>query len=575
MNILFKTRQQRLSAFARRRKSVNDNKSPKRDKKKTTCPKCGRENGYTQLKENLFVCPHCGSHYRISAKERIRQLTDENSFRETDRTMTTTNSDNFTDYTEKLEKYKAETGLNEAVVTGTAKIGGIRCAIAVMDSHFMMGSMGAVVGEKITRLTELATKKDLPLIICCASGGARMQEGIVSLFQMSKTTAALKKFSDNGGLYISLLTHPTTGGVSASFATLGDIILAEPDATIGFAGKRVIEKTINQHLPPHFQTSQFLLEKGFVDMIVPRGNLKQTVADLLRMHSATGSKELARAGRTNDFYQSSRVKNSRGITAWQRVQTARHANRPKAQDYLELLFDDFYQLHGDRHYGDDGALLAGIATFHGVPVTVLAQTKGKDLQENIDKNFGMMHPEGYRKALRLAKQAEKFHRPVITFVDTSGAYPGQGAEERGQAQAIAQCLMQFSDLKTPVICVVLSEGGSGGALALSVADRIVMLENAVYSILSPEGFASILWKDGSRVREAAEAMQLTAYHLQEKGIIDYIIREPAGGAQENIHQVADGIDNYIATELATLLKKKEKTLLEERYQKFRRIGTTE
>lgn len=575
MNILFKTRQQRLTAFARRRKSVKDNNSPKRDEKINTCPKCGQDSTYTQLKENLYVCPHCGRHYKISAKERIRQLTDENSFREIDRNMTTVNSENFEGYTEKLEKYKADTGLKEAVVTGTARIGGIRCAIGVMDSHFMMGSMGGVVGEKITRLIELATKKNLPLIISCASGGARMQEGIISLFQMSKTTAALKKFSDNGGLYISLLTHPTTGGVSASFATLGDIIIAEPDATIGFAGKRVIEKTINQQLPDHFQTSQFLLEKGFVDMICPRQEIRQTVSDLLALHCRTDGKELNKTVHSSDFYQSSRVKNSRGITAWQRVQTARHTHRPKAQDYLELLFDSFYPLHGDRHFGDDGALLGGLAFFHGLPVTVLAQTKGKDLQENMDKNFGMMHPEGYRKALRLAKQAEKFHRPVITFVDTSGAYPGKGAEERGQAEAIAQCLMQFSDLKTPVICVVLSEGGSGGALALSVADRIAMLENAVYSILSPEGFASILWKDGSRVQEAAEAMKPTAYHLQEKGIIDHIIREPAGGAQENIQLVADGIDSYLSSELATLLKKKEKTLLEERYEKFRRIGTTE
>ncbi len=574
MNILFKNRQQRLTSFQQRRKKANkDNNSPKQDKKTNACPSCGQICTYTQLKENLYVCLHCGNHYRISARERICQLTDENSFRETDRNMTTTDSDSFEGYTEKLEKYKAETGLNEAVVCGTATIGGTKCAIAVMDSYFMMGSMGSVVGEKITRLIELATRKGLPLVISCTSGGARMQEGIISLFQMSKTTAALKRFSEKGGLYISLLTHPTTGGVSASFAMLGDIIIAEPDATIGFAGKRVIEKTINQQLPEHFQTSQFLQQKGFVDIIAQRKDIKTTIAGLLAMHSGSHSMHSRKSRR--DFYQTSRMKNSRGITAWQRVQTARAPDRPKSQDYLPLLFENFIPLHGDRYYGDDGALLAGIADFHGMPVTVLAQTKGKNLQENIDKNFGMMHPEGYRKAIRLAQQAEKFHRPVITFVDTSGAYPGKGAEERGQAQAIAQCLQIFSGLKTPVICVVLSEGGSGGALALSVADRIVMLENAVYSILSPEGFASILWKDGSRVQEAAEAMELTAYHLKEKGIIDHIIREPAGGAQENIPAVAQAIDSCIYSELVQLMKKKEKTLLDERYAKFRRIGTTE
>ena len=219
------------------------------------------------------------------------------------------------------------------------------------------------------------------------------------------------------------------------------------------------------------------------------------------------------------------------LSAWDRVYLARHPRRPKAQDYLKRLFHTFYELHGDRCYGDDRAIIGGIAMFEQTPVTVIAQAKGRDLQENMKRNFGMPNPEGYRKALRLAKEAEKFHRPIITFVDTSGAYPGKGAEERGQAEAIAQCLYTFSDLQTPIICIVLSEGGSGGALALSVGDRLVMLENAVYSILSPEGFASILWKDGSRAKEAAEVMKLTAHDLMDKGILDAVIEEPLGGAQ--------------------------------------------
>lgn len=260
------------------------------------------------------------------------------------------------------------------------------------------------------------------------------------------------------------------------------------------------------------------------------------------------------------------------LSAWDRVYLARHADRPKAQDYIELMFDDFYEMHGDRKYGDDAAIIGGIATFKGVPVTVIAQSKGKTLEENLKKNFGMVNPEGYRKAIRLAKQAEKFHRPIITLVDTSGAYPGKGAEERGQAQAIAECLFEFSNLKTPVICVVLSEGGSGGALALSVGDRIVMLENAIYSILSPEGFASILWKDDSRVKEAAEVMKLTSYDLLEKEIIDAIVKEPLGGAQQCIELVVNQLNQYISEELNTLMKKKEKTLLDERYVKYRKIG---
>ena len=253
------------------------------------------------------------------------------------------------------------------------------------------------------------------------------------------------------------------------------------------------------------------------------------------------------------------------LSAWDRVY-------PKAQDYLKRLFHTFYELHGDRCYGDDRAIIGGIAMFEQTPVTVIAQAKGRDLQENMKRNFGMPNPEGYRKALRLAKEAEKFHRPIITFVDTSGAYPGKGAEERGQAEAIAQCLYTFSDLQTPIICIVLSEGGSGGALALSVGDRLVMLENAVYSILSPEGFASILWKDGSRAKEAAEVMKLTAHDLMDKGILDAVIEEPLGGAQNDIEAVCERLRAYIHASLEELQKAKMPALLAQRYEKYRNIG---
>lgn len=261
------------------------------------------------------------------------------------------------------------------------------------------------------------------------------------------------------------------------------------------------------------------------------------------------------------------------LDAWDIVYLARHPKRPKASDYIKALFPDFLELHGDRCFGDDGACQSGLATFHGVPVTVIAQSKGKTLEENMKRNFGMLNPEGYRKALRMAKEAQRFHRPIITLVDTSGAYPGKGAEERGQAEAIAQCLEVFATIKTPVIAIVLSEGGSGGALAFSVADKIFMLEHAVYSILSPEGFASILWKDGSRAGEAAGVMELTAPDLKRKGIIDEIIKEPEGGAHVCFEYVIEQIDELLHNTLLELQKKKEKQLLSERYDKFRKMGS--
>lgn len=261
------------------------------------------------------------------------------------------------------------------------------------------------------------------------------------------------------------------------------------------------------------------------------------------------------------------------LTAWDRVCLARHPDRSKAKDFIDELFDHFYELHGDRYYGDDQAIIGGIGYFHNMPVTIIAQAKGKTLDENLKRNFGMCNPEGYRKALRLARQAEKFKRPIITFVDTAGAYPGVEAEQRGQAEAIAQCLYTFSDLKTPVICVVLSEGGSGGALALSVADRICMLENAVYSVLSPEGFASILWKDDSRYQEAADMMKLTSYDLYDKKIVDYLVKEPIGGVQNDLKLVVHDLDRYLYSELQQLIQMKEKDLLTKRYEKFRKIGS--
>ncbi len=260
------------------------------------------------------------------------------------------------------------------------------------------------------------------------------------------------------------------------------------------------------------------------------------------------------------------------ITPYQRVMIARSTNRSKAIDIINGLIQNFYELHGDRRYGDDHSIIGGIGFFHNKPITVIAQAKGKTVNENVFRNFGMCNPEGYRKALRLALEAEKFKRPILTIVDTSGAYPGKEAEERGQAQAIAECLYTFSDLKTPVICLVLSEGGSGGALALSVADRICMLENAVYSILSPEGFSSILWKDSSRVEEACDVMKLTSYDLYNKGIADYLVKEPDGGIQNDLKLVLNDIDKYLYSEFQMLMNMKEKKLLEERYEKFRKIG---
>lgn len=259
-------------------------------------------------------------------------------------------------------------------------------------------------------------------------------------------------------------------------------------------------------------------------------------------------------------------------SAWDRVVLARKAERPKALDYINNIFTNFIELHGDRNFGDDKSIVGGIAELNGMPVTVIGEQKGKNAKENIDRNFGMPNPEGYRKALRLMKQAEKFNRPIITFIDTPGAYPGMGAEERGQGEAIARNLFEMSKLKVPTISIVIGEGSSGGALALGVTDVIIMLENAVYSILSPEGFASILYKDASKSQEAAEKMKITSTELKRLGVIDSIVKEPKGGAQEDFKKVCNDLKNMILKDINRLSKKSQEELVEQRYEKYRKIG---
>lgn len=517
------------------------------------------------VKNGYYICPKCHNYFRVHAKHRLEMVADAGSFEEWDRGLCTRNPLQYKGYEEKIRLMQEKTGLEEAVVTGRAKIGGKEVALGVCDSRFIMASMGEVVGEKITRMVERATEEKLPVILFACSGGARMQEGITSLMQMTKTAAALKKHSDAGQLYISVLTNPTTGGVTASFAMLGDVILAEPNALIGFAGPRVIEQTIGQKLPKGFQRSEFLLEHGFIDAIVEREHLKKVLFQLIDLHEQKKIFE-----KPKDTYMEETVERKVG-TAWDCVTKSRMKNRPVGTDYIRGLFTDFIELHGDRYFQDDKAIVGGIAKFHGIPVTVIAQEKGRTTKENLERNFGMPSPEGYRKALRLMKQAEKFHRPVICLVDTPGAFCGIEAEERGQGEAIAQNIYEMSALKVPVLSIIIGEGGSGGALAMATANEVWILENAIYSILSPEGFASILWKDSKRAKEAAEVMKLTARELKEAGIVEEVIEEPQHFTVETLSSVCDNLERKIHHFLWKYKEISETDIAEERYKRFRNM----
>ena len=533
------------------------------------CNKCGGAIIAEDVKKDHYICPKCGGYFRVHARRRIEMVTDEGSFEEWDSDLQGGNPLEYKGYEEKLEKLQEKTGLSEAVITGKAKIDGRETAIGVCDGRFLMASMGEAVGEKIARAVERATEERLPVILFACSGGARMQEGIVSLMQMAKTSAALKHHSDAGLLYISILTDPTTGGVTASFAMLGDVILAEPKALIGFAGPRVIEQTIGQKLPEGFRRAEFLLEHGFLDAIVERPQMKAVLSKILALHENGKGTDFNRKECAQDLVADGRKEEK--LTAWQRVELSRRKDRPVGSDYIDALFTDFVEFHGDRYFADDKAIIGGVARFHGMPVTVIAQAKGRNTKENIERNFGMPKPEGYRKALRLMKQAEKFARPVICLVDTPGAFCGLEAEERGQGEAIARNIYEMSGLKVPVVSIIIGEGGSGGALAMATADEVWMLENSIYSILSPEGFASILWKDSSKAKEAAEVMKLTAENLKSQGIVERVFAEPQTYTVQNMDSVIMQINEAIEEFLMKYGSMSEQELIRHRYERFRNM----
>lgn len=538
------------------------------------CPKCGKMVDRDRVVKRKYICYECEGYFRVKMPNRIRMVADPHTFEPWFTDLPVRNPLGYEGYEEKLAEAREKTGLDEAVTVGQCKVFGEDIMLGICDSRFLMSSMGQVVGEKITAGIERAIEHRLPVFLFCCSGGARMQEGIISLMQMAKTSAAIQKLSEAGLFYCTILTDPTTGGVTASFAMLGDVIMAEPGALIGFAGPRVIKQTIGQELPEGFQTAEFLVEHGIIDGIVKRENLKKTIYLLVKAHQCKESHYAEfTPGKDATFVLNEILKEQsfkvRPKDAWEKVKAVRKVERPQACDYMEHIFDLFLESHGDRAFRDDPAIIGGVGFLDGQPVTVIAEHKGKDIKECQKRNFGMPMPEGYRKALRLMKQAEKFNRPIISFVNTSGAFCGIEAEERGQGEAIARNLKEMAALKVPVLCIFIGEGGSGGALATAVGNEVWMLENATYSILSPEGFASILWKDASRAKEASEVMHITAQDLKRLNVIEKIIPE-FGGADQT---TAAAIGGYMKEQIVDFLKrwqgKTGEEIAAQRYERFR------
>ncbi|MFC7259792.1 acetyl-CoA carboxylase carboxyl transferase subunit alpha [Streptomyces lutosisoli] len=541
------------------------------------CDHCRRPVYAKRLARSAGVCPECGHHRRLSARERLDQLLDPGSADLLSVPRTADDALGFTDtrpYHERLAEARERTGLDDAAIAVRGRIGGVEVALVAMEFGFMGGSLSGGVGELITLTAEAALTERRPLIIVCASGGARMQEGLISLMQMAKTSQALLALDEAGIATVSVITDPVYGGVAASFATLCDVIVAEPGARMGFAGPRVIERTINERLPENFQRAEFLREHGQVDVVAPRGELRATLTRLLGALAPAEHVEQEEP-HTADSVLLTDPEQVPDLDPWQAVRLARNLERPTALDYIGLLVEDFQELHGDRLGGDCPATVGGVGLFGGRPVMVIGQQKGHTAAALRERNFGMPVPAGYRKAARLMRLAAKVGIPVLTLVDTSGAYPGVEAERGGQAVAIAENLRLMSGLPVPIVTVIVSEGGSGGALGLAVADRVLALSNAVYSVISPEGCAAILWRDPDAAPLAARELGLHARELLAQGVVDGVVPEPEGGAQSDHRTTAERLAGAVRPLLEELTELTTDQLLARRRARFRVFGSSD
>jgi len=552
-----------LGAFAGHRRGERDEALAEIE----SCLSCGADLPGSELFQRYRVCPECRFHYTLSARQRIELLADSGTFREVNRSLGSLDPLSFSgqvSYRQRLVEAQKRTGLKEAIVTGVCHIGGNRTLIAVLDFGFLGGSMGCGVGEKTLLAFEMAARKKLPILTVVSSGGARLQEGVLSLMQMAKTAAAAKRLHALGLPFISVLANPVSGEVYASFANLGDIIIAEPGALVGFAPLRVVEETMGKPLPQGSHSTESHLEHGMIDYVVDRTRLRELLSVVLDLLSSRYRLTLVGKGELHEVLEPPRD------SAWQVVQLARHRERPTSLDYIARITSSFVELHGDRVYGDDGAVVCGLGDLSGQAVVIVAQERGHNDDQR--RHQGRAYPEGFRKAQRAMQLAAKFKLPLITFIDTPGAYSGLEAEERGIGNAIATSLAMMSDLPVPVVTVIVGEGGSEGALALGVADRILMLENAIYSVIPPERAAALLFRDASRAEEIAPALKLTAHDCRELGVVDVLVSEPEGGAHTDPDEAARQLKRFLVRQLVEVQAIPIRKLTKARYQKFRRMG---
>lgn len=530
------------------------------------CVFCEEEISETAAYRNYRVCPYCRFHYTLSARQRIELLADRRSFKESYKYLSSVAPIAFSrrgSYRNLLSQNQNRTGLTEATVTGICRIGDIRTMLVVLDFGFMGGSMGSVVGEKIALGLETAARRELPLVAVVTGGGARVQEGVLSLMQMAKTVAAANRFKEKGAPFIVALANPSTGQAYASFANLADVILAEPGSLIGLSPLRTLREASETPLPQDAHTAEAHLHHGLLDNVVDRESLKPRLTALLR--ALTGQK----LGK-GEFKAASRARPrpNPDPEVGEAVTAARHGERPSATFYIRTILEPFIELHGDRLNSDDRSIVAGVGYLCDRPVAVVGQQRPYSL----DGERYHVNPDGLRKAQRLIRLATRFSLPLITFIDTQGADPGLTAEEQGIGNALATTMSMMAAAPAPIVSAIIGEGGNEGALALGISDRILMQQYAIYSPIARNRALGGPYGDPELDREAAEALMLTAKDCLELGIIDAIAPEPAGGGHNNSREAAAFLQANLVRQLAAVSKAAPAKLLNARYKKFRQMG---
>ena len=512
------------------------------------------------------VCPFCRFHYTVTARQRVDLLADKGTFKESYKYVSSMDPLSFSRrsrYRKFLAEDQSRTGLTEAAVTGRCRIGDVETVLIVLDFGFMGGTMGSVVGEKVSMAFENAARRGIPAVAVVSGGGARIQEGVLSLMQMAKTVTAANRLRDAEVPFIVVLANPSTGQAYASFANLADVILAEPGSLIGLSPLRTLREVSKMPLPLDAHTAEAHVGHGLLDNVVDRENLQSRIASLLQILTAqkqgsSNHKNLLKA----------EPPESTEVEPWEAVTAARNSERPQASVYFRSMLDPFIELRGDRLNSDDRSIIAGLGFMDGQPVAVIGQQR----RPLVEGERYHVFPDGLRKAQRIIDLASRFKLPLVTLIDTQGADPGLEAEEQGIGNAIAKTLSSMLTVPTPVVSVVIGEGGSEGALALSLSDRILIQQYAIYSPMSVNHPLGAAHHDYMLDREAAEALMLTAHDCLELGIADQVVLEPEGGAHVDPREASAILQTAILTNIVQLSKMSQGKLLKKRYKKFRRMG---